>query len=392
MQEQKLAETTRALSIEELKQFAKETGPCVSIFAPSHVPGGPSKGLTSRLKYSVHEAERKLSERGYSLDAAAVVIEPLMNQIARIEDEADIKGEGIALFGCPGEARMFWLPRPHDEAVAVADNYFIRPLIPLLNRDKEFYILAAAQKHARLLKCTEFTSEEIPLPKETPTTLRDDTQTRKPDHVLDNRVSAGPSEGTGTGVMFGTTTDKEDRDEYLMHWFKDLSRGVTDAIGDSNAPLILCCVEYEQPIYRDVNSYPHLLEEGVIGAPDSFKGGELHRRALEVLERHDAHKVDEAMKRLDKQGGEVATMGAKDIVKACYEGRVMTLVVAETAQVTGNFNEATFKAEGSQELRPWDEDLVNAAALQTIVHGGQVFVVPQSRIPESRPMAAIMRY
>jgi len=45
-----------------------------------------------------------------------------------------------------------------------------------------------------------------------------------------------------------------------------------------------------------------------------------------------------------------------------------------------------------RELKPWDEDLLNAAALQTIVHGGQVFVVPQSKMEENRPMAAIMRY
>ena len=130
-----------------------------------------------------------------------------------------------SFYASPGEARLFWLPRRQDEAVTVADNYFIRPLIPLLNRDKEFYILAVAQKNARLLRCTEFTSEEISLPKETPTTLREDTQTRKPDHVLDNRVSAGPSVGTGTGVMFGTSTDKEDKDEIIFRKTITLKNG-----------------------------------------------------------------------------------------------------------------------------------------------------------------------
>jgi hypothetical protein len=274
---------------------------------------------------------------------------------------------------------MFWLPRPQDELVSVGDNYYIRPLIPLLDRDKEFYTLAVAQKRARLLKCTEVTSEEAPLPKETPTTLLQDTDTDQPDHVLDNRSSAGPSEGVGTGVMFSTSTDREDRDQYLARWFKDLSTGVAHVIGEAKAPLILCCVEYEQAIYREVNSYPHLLAEGVVGAPDSLKGGELHRRALDALQRYDEQKVDEAIRRWNKQGGDAATMGVKDIVRAWYEGRVMVLLIAETAQVMGNFNEATFSAEGSRELKPWDEDLLNAAALQTILHGGKAFVMPQRR-------------
>jgi hypothetical protein len=392
VQEQTLAEITNALSMEELRQFGKETGPCVTVLARSHVPGAPGKKLTSRLKKLIHEAEQKLNERGYDRGAIGVVIEPLTNQITKIDEEADVKAEGLALFGSPGEARMFWLPRPEDELVSVGDNYYIRPLIPLLNRDKEFYILAVAQKHARLLKCTEFTSEEVPLPKETPATLLEDTDTDQPDHALDKRASAGPSEGVGTGVMFSTSMDREDRDQYLAHWFKDLSRGVAHVIGDTRTPLILCCVEYEQAIYREVNTYPHLLHEGVAGAPDSLKGGELHKRALEALQRYDEQKVDEAMRRWNKQGGDAATMGVKDIVRACYEGRVMTLLIAETAQVMGNFNEATFSAEGSRELKPWDGDLLNAAALQTILHGGKVFVVPQSKIPENRPMAAIVRY
>jgi hypothetical protein len=391
VQEQTLAEITKALSIEELRQFGKETGPCVTVLAPSHVPGGAAKSLASRLKNRIREAEQGLAERGYDRGAAAVAIEPLLDQIAKIEAE-DVKAQGIALFGSAEEARMFWLPRARDELVTVAANYYIRPLIPLLNRDKEFYILAVAQKHARLLKCTEFTSEEVPLPKETPTSLHADMQTTQPDHVLGNRASAGPSEGVGTGVVFGTGTDREALGEYLLHWFKDLSRGVGGVIGDSKVPLILCSVEYEQSLYRAANSSPHLLEEGVTGAPDSFKGGELHRRALEVLQRHDEQKVDDALKRWNKQGGEVATMGVKEIVRACYEGRVMALLIAETAQVMGNFNEATFAAEGSRELKPWDEDLLNAAALQTIVHGGQVFAVAQVKIPENRPAVAIMRY
>jgi hypothetical protein len=392
VQEQTLAEITKALSIEELRQFAKETAPCVTVLAPSHVPGGPGKKLTSRLKKLIHAAEQKLSDRGYECGAIGVVIEPLANQITKIVDETGVKAEGLALFGSPGEARMFWLPRPQNEMVTAGDNYYIRPLIPLLNRDKEFYILAVAQKHVRLLRCTEFTSEEVPLPKETPKTLLEDAGTDQPDHMLDNRASAGPSEGVGTGVMFSTSTDREARDQYLAHWFKDLSRGVAHVIGEAKTPLILCSVEYEQAIYREVNTYPHLLEEGVAGAPDSFKGGELHKRALEALQRYDEQKVDDAMRRWNKQGGWAATMGVKDIVRAGYEGRVMTLLIAETAQVMGNFNEASFSAEGTRELKPWDEDLLNAAALQTIVHGGQVFVVPQSRIPENRPMAAIVRY
>jgi hypothetical protein len=103
VQEQTLAEITNALSIEELRQFGKETGPCVTVLAPSHVPGGQGKKLTSRLKRLIHEADQRLNERGYDDAAMGIVIEPLANQITKIDDEADVKAEGLALFGSPGE-------------------------------------------------------------------------------------------------------------------------------------------------------------------------------------------------------------------------------------------------------------------------------------------------
>ena len=380
---QTLAESSKALSTEELKQFGKQTGPLVTILA-AHTG--------SRLKKLAHEAERKLAERGYDEGAASALMQPLLAQIAKIGEESGTAGEGVALFATPGETHVYRLPRAQEETVAIGENFFVRPLIPFLNRDKEFYILAVAQKHTRLLKCTESTSEEVPLPKDTPATLHQDMQTDQPDHNQENRVSPGPSQGTTGGVMFGTGTFKEDRDKYLAQWFKDLSRGVGHVLHDSSAPLVLCCVDYEQALYRVENSYPHLIEEGITGAPDGFKGGEMHKRALEAMERHCDQKVEEALKRWNKQNGDAAKAGVKEIVKASYEGRVLTLFVAESAQVMGSFNEATFSAEGSKESTPFDEDLLNAAAMQTMLHGGHVFVVAQSRIPENRPLAAIMRY
>ena len=117
MQEQSLAEITNVLSIDELKQFAKDTGPCLTISSPSRIPGGESKKLTSRLKRQVHEAEQKLAERGYDLSAIQVLVEPVLQQIEKITDEADIGAESVVFFASPGEKHVWpnsaacWSPR-----------------------------------------------------------------------------------------------------------------------------------------------------------------------------------------------------------------------------------------------------------------------------------------
>jgi hypothetical protein len=217
-------------------------------------------------------------------------------------------------------------------------------------------------------------------------------QTEKPDHVLDNRVSAGQSAGS-QGVTFGTSTDREDKDEYLLHFYKDVSRGISELLrGHERIPLVVCGVEKELALYERVDTWEKTCKEGVRGAPNSLKGGEMHARALQALKTMDEAEIQEILAQHDRQRGDVATAGVNDIVKAAYDGRVMHLIVAQNAQAMGNFDEASHRARTHSEPRPGDEDLINAAALRTTVNAGRVHVLPQARVPGNRPMAAVMRY
>jgi hypothetical protein len=82
----------------------------------------------------------------------------------------------------------------------------------------------------------------------------------------------------------------------------------------------------------------------------------------------------------------------KEIVKAAYDGRVLHLFVARGAKEMGNFDEATHRVRTHAEERPGDEDLINAAAAQTINHAGNVFVLPRNKVPHGSQIAAVMRY
>jgi hypothetical protein len=39
-----------------------------------------------------------------------------------------------------------------------------------------------------------------------------------------------------------------------------------------------------------------------------------------------------------------------------------------------------------------DDDKINEAAIQTLLHGGQVFVVGPDQMPDRAALAAVMRY
>jgi hypothetical protein len=66
---------------------------------------------------------------------------------------------------------------------------------------------------------------------------------------------------------------------------------------------------------------------------------------------------------------------------------VLDLVIAANAEYFGVWNEDTQNVEGGHR-----EELLNAAALQTIRQGGRAFVLDEQDMPVKAPAAAVFRY
>jgi len=136
-----------------------------------------------------------------------------------------------------------------------------------------------------------------------------------------------------------------------------------------------------------------MLETGVHGAPDGLKGGELHKRALELVEPAFHADREKYLKQYDKfNGAGKASTSVKEIVKAAYDGRVSQLFVTEGGTVTGNFDEASHRVRTHGQPHLGDEDLLNAAVIQTILHAGEVFLTPHREMPGNAHLAALLRY
>ena len=208
-----------------------------------------------------------------------------------------------------------------------------------------------------------------------------------PDHTLDNRSAAGHSTGSMKGVKFGTSTDRERMDEYLSHYFKAVDKGVHQVLAEGSAPLMVAAVESEIALYRRVNTYPKLLDHSLHGSPDGTSSEELHRRALEIVNQVPSEALSKVLKEFQEhRGTQRLSLSMSDILKRSFEGRLAHLLLREDAEHHGAWDEA------AQRLQTGEEDLLNLTALQTLIHGGQVFSVQASEIPESADAAAILRF
>ena len=274
---------TSLLEADQLKRILDTKGPCLSIYAPVAESPSDQGQFALRWKETLRDLERTQGE-----DRPEV--RDLIRSVSDWEeiykpDEA--RGQSVAVFRSAEVFERIWLDQRVDERAEIAPHFFIRPLLPLFARDRVFYILALSQKDVRLLRCTRTESGAVDLG-DVPISFDSYMNTAKPDHVRDNRASAGPSAGHSKGVMFGTVTDTEDNLEYLSHFYKAIDRAVGSVLKDSKAPLVLAGVDYELSLYRSVSNYPRLLDQAVHGAANGLKGGEMHARALEALEQEYA--------------------------------------------------------------------------------------------------------
>jgi hypothetical protein len=281
----------------------------------------------------------------------------------------------IVILRSPELFVTFSTPRQLPAVAAAGDRFHIRRILPVISFDREFYLLALGKNRTRLLNCTATTSGEMAFGAGTPVSLSEFMQTRQPDHTLENRSSGGPATGSMKGVVFGTSSDADDEDEYLLHFFKAIDKGVHAVLRDSRAPLVPVAVEHELALYRRVNTYQHLVEPGVAGAPDGFKGGEMHARALHLAQSHMPEDVGKAMQEFDKLvGAGRASIDAQEIVKAASGGRVSHVYLKDGAEDGGKV------------------DLLNDAVVETLRHGGEVRVLGENQMPPGATICARFRY
>lgn len=378
--------------LKSLKPLAGSPGPCVSVYMtlPATAPNQNERTNALEWRETIRALEPRLNEQG---GVARELAEALGNWDGIVQSQA-ARGKAIAVFRSPQIFQAAWLQSAVQNRAVAGPRFYIRPLLAEAARAKKFYILALSQKDVRLLRCTLRSAEEIALPAGTSTNFEQYMHGAKPDHVRVNVTTAGSSGGHTKGATGTTDTERETKPEYLAHFFRQLDRGINELLRGNNngAPLVLAGVEYEVAQYRTLTTYPHVIEENVQGAPNSLKSGEMHARAIEALGRDYERRVDTILADYNHKAGGGASNRLKDVVTAAHDGRVLSLLVSESLEQSGAFDERTHSAKGRAAVPSEEEDLVNAAAVQTILHAGQVYSVPNKKMPNGAPAAAVFRY
>jgi hypothetical protein len=378
------------MTLNELKPLAeRHEEPCVSIYMPTHRSRAEAQQDPIRFRNLLKKAESEIAAQ-YPDDEVAM---GLVEQARGLEDDNDFwrhQSDGLALFFSPDYFDTYRVGLSFEEQVVVGQRFHVKPLLPVFTGDGRFYILAVSQNKVRLLAGSRTSVEEIH-PEGLPENLADALGHEYSSRQLQFHTGSAGGAGQRNAVFHGQESEGYGKD-MILRYFHQIDNGLRRAIGHEQVPLVPACVEYLMAIYREANSYQHLLDTGIKGNPDDLKPEELHTRAWEIVAPWFQQKKENALQRYQSLSGTAKV--ADDITQVlpeAYFGRVDTLFLAHGKNVHGVFSPRSGEVTRDESAED-GEDLLNAAAVHALLNGGLVFALPEKDLPGGSECAAIYRY
>ena len=371
---------------EKLSQSARDCS--LSIYLPTHVAGPEIQQDPIRLKNLLGEAEQQLQNAGMAKQSIGSM---LASAYGLLENERfwRYQSQGLALFITPEETNLYRLPLDFESLVVVTSRFHLKPLLPLYFENRYFYILALSQNQVKLFQSTRHSISEIPL-EGVPTSMAEALRYDDPEEQLNfHNVSGNGSVPTYHGHGVGTTADKEG----IRRYFAKVNSGLHAYLNQEDAPLVTASVDYLRPIYGEVNTYDHLMDEGVNGNPDQAQPDDLREQAWPLVHSLIEADYQKAMANFqDMKGTGKASDQLEQLVTAAVQGQVEVLFTVAGAHCWGQFDPTTRQVKRHDQPHPQDQDLLDIAAVQTYLQGGEVYTLGQDTMPTDAPAAAVYRY
>ena len=364
--------------------------PCISIFLPTHVRGREIRQDAIRLKNLLGIAEEQLRALGVDrASAGALLKEPraLLKQALFWRHQS----EGLALFRSPAHFRYFCLPFAFEELAVVAERFHIKPLLLLLEEEGRFYVLALHKQGCTLFQGSASGMREVDLWVEAPS-AGGNAGLQQPTTRVQLSSPAGP--GRARGRLFtGHGEDPVQSKNRSLDYFREVNGRLNRILTGERAPLILAGTDPLLALFAEVNSYPHLAEDRMVGNPDPLSLDALHAGSLDLARKHFRKARKTAVERHAKLAGTGRTSERlEEIVPAAVRGRVDILFVGVGLHRWGTADPKTGECTIHQLQKEGDRDLINFAAVETLERSGIVYAVEPGQMPVSGPAAAIFRY
>lgn len=387
----------RDLTTDVLRELLRWTeSPCISLYQPTHRATPDDLQDPIRYKKLVRDAERSLQEKYSGRE-----VRPLLEPFHALVDDYHFwthQRDGLAILAAPGIFEVFRLERPVKELVVVADSFHLKPLLRMVQSADRYQVLCLDRHKASLFEGNRDTLEAVDVG-DMPTTItaalgEQLTDSHEAVGVYGKRAGTGHLAHGGPASFPGVGGRKDELDKDMERFFQFVDREVLNRFSrPSGLPLILAALPEYHTKFRRVSRNRFLQPSGIEKHPASLNADELRVEAWRVVEPHYLARLARLTE--EYHASEFAGMAASDlndVAKATAAMRVGMLLVEADRVIPGSFDPTTGEVLPGRLADPEVGEVIDDLAAAVLRTGGEVVVVPATRMPTDTGLAATFRH
>lgn len=368
---------------------------CLSIYISTSQPEDQTRPA-HRLGELSQESRERLAERAnLSADDIDAFLKPV-ETLARNDDFWHHPSRGLAIYLSREFFVPFKLPYEVAEMAILSNRFYLKPLLAGLTRNSQYYILSLSEKASRLFRADRFGAEEINVIDMPPPLA--DIKSRPAEAGSPDPARPGPDTALAASLSaFGSQDDAPSVENGWLHEYASLTnKSVSRTLNGRSEPLIVAAEADLFNAYRNVNTYPTLLDVFIAGEPRDKTPEELQRESWELIEVQCDAEEERAKKTIEAAVSlsGLATVDIDSAIEASIQGRIETCIIPNDTSLWGNFadDSRTSVAVRSDDDESLCFDLYDYLAAKTIESGGKVIFASSKDIPGDAKVAALLKY
>lgn len=349
---------------------------CVSVYLKTTPLSQDADAGRIELGNLARQAREQLEAKGFDKRRLAL----LMEHFDDLADDGEfwrLQARSLAVLATPDRIATFRLANDLTPMVQVADRFHLKPLLRAITFPHSAYVLALSENAVRLVEV----HADLPA-----TTL-------KVDGMPKDAASAVGKSTLNDRSASGRIHGSEGQNVRFRQYARQVDAALRPVLAGRETPLVLAATGRLGSVFRSVNSYPHLLPEGIEDSPDRIADDMLANAARPALDA--AYQDDIAKLKLlfDKRAGEGrATSDLSDAARAATFGAIETLLVDIDTVVPGTVDEDTGAITLAEKADAGNYGVTDEIAGRALASGARVLGVRKGDLPGTGDVAAILRY
>lgn len=348
----------------------------VSIYLPTTPHSQEAQADRIALKNLAKEAGRQLHEAGADKRRAADLAEHL-DDLVDDDEFWRFQARSLAILATPEQVRTFRIANTLEPMVEVSDRFHLKPLLRAVTFSQTAYVLALAENSVRLVEV----SGDLP------------AATAKVHGMPASAAASVGKSSINDRSPSGRIQGSEGKKVRLRQFARQVDQALRGLLAGSEVPLLLATTLSLGPIYRSVNSYPHLAAAGIDGNPETLSDAELAERARGVLDGlHREQLAAWTQLFTTREAQDRAITDIAQAARAATLGAVESLLVDIDQTIPGTVEEGTGVVTFVDQAGAASYGVVDEIARRVILTQGKVLGVRKDDLPHGKSLAAILRY